>query len=239
MAPNKTKDHSIRSQLASFATDRLDTATSVTDVVETVIQSWALAEELLDAEMHDPLPKPIACHAGCTHCCTYSRVETTPIETIALAWWLGENLETEPFADLRNRIAEMDKITNGLSLAGRSAAGIDCPMLKNGQCSVYPMRPLDCQGFESMDAEICRSALPIGKYGRIPLNQPRKKAMQSARKGLLQASRECGFEAINVELTAALHIALETPDIAERWLAGESMFADASYVGWRGSFGKN
>jgi len=237
MTSDKSKDRSIRTQLATFATERLKEASSGADVAATVVQSWALAEQLLDDQLYEPLPKPIACHAGCSHCCTYSRIETTPVEMITLAWWLRGNLKAERLDDLRNRIAIMDKITNGLSLADRSFAGLDCALLENGQCSVYTMRPLDCKGFESMSEDICRSALPQGKYSQIPLNQPRKEAMKSARKGLQKASRACGFDAVNVELTAGLHIALKTPDIAERWLAGESLFADACYVGWRGSFG--
>jgi hypothetical protein len=36
----------------------------------------------------------------------------------------------------------------------------------------------------------------------------------------------------SIELNAGLHVALETPDAAARWLAGEPIF-DAALVRWR------
>ena len=69
MEPIKRQKHSLQSQLASFATDCLEDAFSEAGVAEAIVQSWALAEELLSEETHDPLPMPIACCAGYTHCC--------------------------------------------------------------------------------------------------------------------------------------------------------------------------
>jgi hypothetical protein len=45
--------------------------------------------------------------------------------------------------------------------------------------------------------------------------------------GLTQASQESGLAGDDLELTAALRIALEVPDAGARWLAGEAVFAAA------------
>ena len=45
--------------------------------------------------------------------------------------------------------------------------------------------------------------------------------------GMRAGLSESGLQGDRVELTAALRIALEVPDAAERWLAGEAVFAPA------------
>jgi hypothetical protein len=221
----------IKAEVATFATDRLKNAANGADVAKTVVDSWALAEQLLLEKPQIPLPVPIACGPGCHHCCLI-RIEATPVETIALTWWLEENLSAEELTALRLRVGQTYQLSNGLSELAHAKSKIACSMLVDRKCSVHTMRPLDCRGFESMSVDICSDVLKNVEYNRIPLNQPRYRAFRDARRGLLVASRKCGYEAEDVELSSALHIALTTTDITKRWLAGDSMFTDACFNNW-------
>ena len=45
---------------------------------------------------------------------------------------------------------------------------------------------------------------------------------------MTESLTQAGLDASGLDLTIALLIALETPDAADRWLAGEPVFADAT-----------
>jgi hypothetical protein len=49
----------------------------------------------------------------------------------------------------------------------------------------------------------------------------------SANEAFRDGLRQSGLDGNALELTAALRIALTTPDAAERWLAGEAVFHEA------------
>jgi hypothetical protein len=44
-------------------------------------------------------------------------------------------------------------------------------------------------------------------------------------RGLQAAVQSTGLDAADLELTAAIRVAMENPDACERWLAGEPVFA--------------
>ena len=44
-------------------------------------------------------------------------------------------------------------------------------------------------------------------------------------KGLQAAVQESGLDAMDLELTAAVRVAMENADACQRWLAGEPVFA--------------
>ena len=44
------------------------------------------------------------------------------------------------------------------------------------------------------------------------------------REGLSQGAKDAGLQGSKLELISALHVALKTPDVEARWLAGERVF---------------
>ena len=64
-------------------------------------------------------------------------------------------------AALRNRasfaaaVAAADKRTHGLDGKQRLDAAIECPLLTEQKCSVYPSRPLACRAAASLDVNAC------------------------------------------------------------------------------------
>ena len=82
-------------------------------------------------------------------------------------------------------------------------------------------------GLTSSDAAACEASYRSGWERPIP-NGPRHLGTSvGVRQGLRAALAGAGLDAARLELTTALRIALETPDAAERWLAGERVFAPA------------
>ncbi len=94
-----------------------------------------------------------SCQSGCNHCCRYHIVMNIA-EAQALAHFIRRELSAEQIADLRMRTHQWHEWDN--SRPGRPAAIIAeqtdlsnydpcCPLLVNGACSVYPVRPVVCR----------------------------------------------------------------------------------------------
>lgn len=79
------------------------------------------------------------CRRGCSHCCR---------QAVTLSSWEAERIAT---ATGRRR-ADPSGIEAGddHDLMRKKYAGIDCPFLKDGECSVYDQRPLACRSHFSL-----------------------------------------------------------------------------------------
>jgi len=196
----------------------------------------ALAEEGIRLVRREAPPKlPLACGKGCAWCCSLQVPVSAP-EVLLLAEALRQTRSPDSLAAVRERVAALDARTRGLDDVQRLAARLPCALLENGLCSVYGVRPLACRGWNSYDARVCRHAV---EYTTAPV--ARLYAPQVAITDHLRATLAAGLGAAaasaqpvaepkqveDLELTAALRIALETPDAAARWLAGEPLFAPA------------
>lgn len=94
-----------------------------------------------------------SCRSGCDHCCRYHIVMNIA-EAQTLAHYIKREWSAEQIADLRMRTHQWNEWDN--SRPGRPSAIIIeqtdlsnydhcCPMLVNGTCSIYPVRPVVCR----------------------------------------------------------------------------------------------
>jgi len=169
----------------------------------------------------------IACRKGCPHCC-HIRVMATAPEVLCAADFIRRTFSQERQTALLQKLRETDEVTRGLDTAARAQTRLPCPLLEDDCCSVHPARPLRCRGLASFDAEACRrsfgeaaGALPV------PMFTPQADLLEDAQSGMMVGLAAAGYDSHPLELTAALRIALEEPDAAERWLAGAPVFRAA------------
>lgn len=108
-----------------------------------------------------------SCRPGCCHCCRY-HILTNIAEAQALAQYVRRELSAGQIDELRLRTRQWHEWDN--SRPGRPAAIVDgqtdlssyehcCPMVVNGTCSVYPVRPVVCRAhFVSSPPGFCCAA---------------------------------------------------------------------------------
>ena len=169
----------------------------------------------------------VACRAGCDWCCSLTVIAASPPEVIRIAAYLQETFAPEELVGVKQRVAERVERLENLPPEKRRAARIPCPLLVAGCCSVYPVRPLACHGLVSSSATACEASYHSGWNRSIP-NGPRHLGIAvGVREGVQQGLAGAGLAGRDLDLTRALRIALETPDAADRWLAGEPVFAAA------------
>ena len=169
-----------------------------------------------------------ACKSGCAWCCHIEVVTTVP-EVLRIADYLGAKVPPKQASLLRKQIASNRQKAAGLNSEARGRAHIPCGLLIDNRCSVYPVRPLACRGWSSSDVRLCRQSYSRPLEVRVPIHLWQRELLAGVTAGLRVALESAGLYAEGgaVELNAALDIALTTSRAAERWLAGENVFAPA------------
>ena len=167
-----------------------------------------------------------ACSKGCSYCCHMRAVVTAP-EVLRIAAFIEETFSVEEREALARRVAATDEQARGMSDEAWGAARVPCPLLVANECSVYPVRPLDCRAYNSRSVAACRDAFESYADWDVPVDAEHQSFYKSVQAGLLQALAGSGRPASLLELTAALRVLLEDPDAILRWCAGENVFAAA------------
>lgn len=237
-APPRTADSDITNAVHFKALDALRAgrtpsglaaATGVASM--TADSAWAEARPAVEARKQPGF----ACAAGCAWCC-HQQVAVAPAEAVAIARHVLQHFPPPALAALKARLAELDARTRGLGVAQRAHLKAPCAFLEGNACSIYAVRPLRCRGVYSRDAQHCRWAMESPdqvfgspdrhtKAGPYPVEPAR--IMDAALTGLARALRDQGLPWEALELTAAVRTALDIPDAAERYLAGEPVFRGA------------
>jgi len=183
---------------------------------------------LIAASEADAAPSDdgIACCRGCCFCC-HMRVVVTAPEILRIAVFFEHTYSVEEREALARRVATTDEQTRGMSDEARGEARLPCPLLVANECSVYPVRPLDCRAYTSRSVAACRDAFESYADWDVPVDAEHQSFYKSVQAGLLQALARSGRPASLLELTAALRVILEDPDAILRWCAGENVFAAA------------
>ncbi len=206
------------------------------DLSELAVQAIRLAETALASVAPRAIEDPKAigwqvpdCRPGCHYCC-YEQVNVTPPEVFALVAHIEANWSGSRMRSFRKTLAAAAETSRNLGHEAYFAARIRCPLLDaDGRCSAYPVRPLMCRAYNSLDVAACELAAsnaskPARERG-VRTNGTIHGIMDGAFGGLKEALNKSGRQDFLPSLTVALHQALENPDLKSRWLAGEQAFS--------------
>lgn len=164
----------------------------------------------------------VECRKGCSFCC-HLKVTATPLEVIRIA----ATIDTQRHAKVLATAEE----TAGLDEGQRLARKIPCPLLIEGACSVYPVRPLTCRALLSLSASTCERQFETGNARDNPQVVPSlltpRLLSASLINGQIAALRDLGLASHPVELVSALAALEREPSLFVRWLSREDVFARA------------
>lgn len=184
--------------------------------------------ETMAGKLRHPRTPQVDCKEGCNYCC-YQTVPVTAPEAFAIAEFIASP-EFSPAREARTaKLIAVNQTTQSLTPRERTKKHIPCAFLEERKCSIYPVRPLACSEFTSMDLNDCKRAYRVGfKPKGIVHEKARMVAFYAIRQGLLDGLREALPESHpeHYELTAAV-IAASMPNAAENWLAGNDIFERA------------
>lgn len=242
MAPKKqsltpVRAESSAAELAGLEFDlrrtvRLDTLASLREgrtplaLIEIADRAGTRADRATQ-QANELVPPPrLACKEGCTWCCHLPVGAGIP-ELVRIVSYLRGALSPAEFGGVQQRIVTSDERKKTLTPAKRRRLVEPCPLLEEGRCLVYPVRPLTCRGFNSQDATACERFLTERGDVSVPVYQSQMRLNTFALDGVRAGLAEAGMKSERVELTAGLRIVLEKESAVENWLAGAPIFASA------------
>jgi Fe-S-cluster containining protein len=207
----------------------LRTARTPLQVVQIAEQAVTVADEAVDtARTKSPPKEASACRKGCAWCC-YKTVGTAAPEVLRIADYLWKTLSPDAFQALCERIDHLVEQRRKRAAQRSSTAPLPCGLLDNGRCLAYPVRPLTCRGYNSSDAQQCERSLNPANQAVVPVYAPQQRLTTFVLDGMRAGLAEARLPGELLELTAALRVALNVPDAAQRWLNGEAVFASARF----------
>lgn len=96
----------------------------------------------------------IDCQSGCSHCC-YLRVSTYDYEIISIYQYLMVKVKKRDRDLIFKRIKDQYEIVKNFTIEEHHHTNVECPFLIENKCSVYPVRPVSCAGYHSLQRELC------------------------------------------------------------------------------------
>jgi len=165
----------------------------------------------------------LACKRGCAHCC-HRPVGAPAAVVLRIAAALREQASESELAEILARVVSLDEKTHGARWSPSERPPHPCAFLLDGACRIYPIRPFVCRAWNSADEGACRRALGEDVLEmRFDLFQ--RTTYAAAEQGLKAALERRRMDSADLELTAAMRVALENRDACDRWLRGERVFA--------------
>jgi hypothetical protein len=184
-------------------------------------EAAALAATMLDKTIQKmPQAPNYQCAMGCNYCC-HGAVSVSPPELFRIV----RLIDSGPGIDKAGVIARA-RARSASTFEAVLTLRDPCPLLVDGNCSVYEDRPMGCRQFVSTSAEGCRTAFEK-RSGELPFVPGAANAGLILRSLLMGAATSLGLKTDTYELSSALIIALAQPDAEARWLAGEDVLAGA------------
>jgi Fe-S-cluster containining protein len=173
----------------------------------------------------------IACTQGCAWCCHYQVGVTAP-QALHIAAKLKAGAGTRSSDEQKSKLHALDKRTRGLNAAKRLRARLGCAFLDDrNACTIYEFRPFGCRGANSVDMKACedfvKGTATQAQRNSNWLHKVPFEMQRDLQDGFHMGALENGLRDDRLELTAAILVALDTPDAAERWIAGKDIFKDA------------
>jgi Fe-S-cluster containining protein len=195
---------------ARLTLDALRSGIRLQAVIHVAAEVAAYADEA-SAIVSDMYQPALHCREGCHYCCCKPNVLTSVPDFLRIV----EHVRTEFSASDRTALAERVE-RYAAQVAGRRLDDpvdeqVPCPLLVDGRCSVYAVRPLVCRGYNSTSVEACRRASE-DRSALVPIFPILKDVTDGATVGVAQQLRAAAVNDALLDLGTALRIALAAGD---------------------------
>lgn len=216
-------EHSIQQLLANIAA-----ATRPEDFHQAAMRNLQRMDALNDGIIEQKGLK-LACRKGCSLCCSL-RVDVFAHEVLLIADHIRAHYSAEQIEALQERLDAHADAVLPLTTFEHVSTNIPCPMLQDGACSIYEVRPQSCRRHHSQDLAACQFTYDHPADLETPAAHDRELylSMSAAMQENIDAYSSAGFDYTIYELGTALYEALADPSTWEHWRAKEETFVVAS-----------
>lgn len=155
---NREQD-SLETAALSIAHNILREDESEEGIIYVIRQLSAFADHIVDTLVSNDPGLAADCCVKCSYCC-HMQVKVTPPEAFSMVQYIHENFSKKAQAILRDRIKRNRELTEGKTLGQRvkQKDQTPCIFLSHHACDIYPVRPLVCRAWHSLDKNGCKKA---------------------------------------------------------------------------------
>lgn len=107
------------------------------------------------------------CKAGCDWCCQQLVVITNFDDGKAILKAVKKRLTKRELKVFKRSVREQAKLINSMAHEEAELLQWPCPLLKDGQCSVYDVRPVACRTVFSTDSNCCKAMLEAEDFSEL------------------------------------------------------------------------
>lgn len=109
----------------------------------------------------------LQCRAGCHYCCHQQVMMTSVADGEAILAAARDALDAQGYAELVARLRTQAAEIARPPQPGAAPRRWTCPLLRDGRCLVYAVRPVACRSVVSSDAECCRALLSADSWDDV------------------------------------------------------------------------
>lgn len=170
------------------------------------------------------------CRAGCSLCCESLRVDVYAHEAFLIADHIQSHFAEEQRAALWKRLEKHAAQVLPLTPFEHATRNIPCPLLQEGRCSIYAVRPQACRRHHSLDVRTCQYACDHPTDLQAPAAHSAElfATLTAAMAENTEAYRQLGLDTTVYELGTALQEALDDPGSWAGWKGHMEAFIRAS-----------
>jgi Fe-S-cluster containining protein len=147
------------------------------------------------------------CKKGCSYCCGKPGVLVTIPEFLRILEHIHSSAGTTGLRALVDRSRRYASQLEGRRFDDLTNESVPCPLLADGICTAYEVRPLVCRGYNSTDVDACRAAANDAAVP-VPIFAVLKDVTDGATVGVAHGLRTLGANSALIDLGSALNLAL-------------------------------
>ncbi|MGH9140009.1 MAG: YkgJ family cysteine cluster protein [Vicinamibacterales bacterium] len=170
----------------------------------------AYADEAL-AIVNDEYRPRLDCQSRCTYCCCKPGVLVTVPEFLRILDHVSSTFDADGTRALIEGARRYASMMEGRHFDDLTNDSVPCPLLTDGLCSVYEVRPLVCRGYNSADVGACRAACDDATVP-VPIFAVLKDVSDGAMVGIAQSLQALGANGALIDLGTALHLTLSADE---------------------------
>jgi Fe-S-cluster containining protein len=184
------------------------------------------ADEALAIVNEEYRPR-LDCKKGCSYCCCKPGVLVTIPEFVRILEHINSSADTTGGRALVDRVRRYASQLKGRRFDDLTNESVPCPLLVDGACTVYEVRPLVCRGYNSTDVEACRAAARDTTVP-VPIFAVLKDVTDGATVGVAHGLQTLGANSALLDLGTALNLFLAAgEDVSAAVVAGSRVLTPA------------
>lgn len=109
----------------------------------------------------------LACRKGCAWCCHQLVIVTNWADGEAILDAARQRMTDDEFGAFATRVKSQAAAIEAMPHEEAERHTWTCPLLRDGECMVYDVRPVACRSVMSPDSECCRAMMEASAFEKL------------------------------------------------------------------------